>query len=948
MTSMDCKPLQSVLPVVLCLPNRNLQQHQPIVVRRAATEDGPALIILALVSANLRNCSLPTSKIRAMDVFLAISGHLTDESKLDRMVPYIVESLHDEAATVRTAALRTLVQVLMLVTVITPSNAAIFPEYIIPNVKYLLQDPEVSVRCAYAQCISQLVDTAVRYLEIGQALKAYGMFKLSVDVHEYDQTHVEISYDVSMQDLQISVQEHLSVLLVDPSSAVKRAVLNDISSLCIFLGRQKTNDILLSHMITYLNDRDWLLRHAFFDSVVDVAACAGGRSLEEYMLPLMIQAISDVEEAVVGKVLATLTSLCELGLFQKMRIWELMSVTLGFLYHPNAWIKQGAASFIAAAARLLPVSDVWCILYPSLRHFLKCDVVNIDEMNLLNAVKSPLPRQILDATVQWAMKTDKAGFWKKFRRSNKTDSPREHAVSLRKPSLLASNIIKPDEDEIQIDKLQQLGMTPNEETKLLAMRDYVVKLANAMSSFTSRSSHDSNKDKNLHIVGDIELQKLGVVPQTIFLKNRPLDHTSRPYRPSGFGTPLEDLRRRLATINESAHSVGLQPSPLSNFAPLLNTNPLTSSSSVTHSVTDRPISPTESILSTTSHQIFRPSNRLHVGSTDCPKAAPAVGPSRTNATGLLDTYPYIRSEASLQLSGTSSPISVSPSIRGSQHQRLPSLLPISTYDGQDPGISNLLENLYLDNNRVLQQDFGPKIHEGPSRRRNVARHMFTSRDGSAKKTEAILVSNLSSHSDAITGIAMSPDHIFFVTSSDDQTVKVWDTARLERNVTSKPRHTYSQHHAKVKCLCILENSHCFISAAEDGSLHVVRVHVTQSSGLPKYTRLQVVREYHVHTSGEYITCMSHYNTDGSSNLIYATTHSVITTLDLRTMRALQTLQNPRHYGPITCLCIDRKRTWIIVGTSTGVLTLWDRRFGLLLKGWHVGVSPSFRPVRIHQ
>ena len=43
----------------------------------------------------------------------------------------------------------------------------------------------------------------------------------------------------------------------------------------------------------------------------------------------------------VAKVLSSLTSLCELGLFQKMRIWELMSATLGFLYHPNIWIRQG-------------------------------------------------------------------------------------------------------------------------------------------------------------------------------------------------------------------------------------------------------------------------------------------------------------------------------------------------------------------------------------------------------------------------------------------------------------------------------------------------------------------------------------------------------------------------------------------------------------------------------
>jgi phosphoinositide-3-kinase regulatory subunit 4 len=73
--------------------------------------DGPALIILALVTANIRNCLLPSSKVRALDVFLALSSHLTDEAKLDRMVPYIVDLLHDDAAIVRAAALRTLMQV---------------------------------------------------------------------------------------------------------------------------------------------------------------------------------------------------------------------------------------------------------------------------------------------------------------------------------------------------------------------------------------------------------------------------------------------------------------------------------------------------------------------------------------------------------------------------------------------------------------------------------------------------------------------------------------------------------------------------------------------------------------------------------------------------------------------------------------------------------------------
>jgi len=142
--------------------------------------------------------------------------------------------------------------------------------------------------------------------------------------------------------------------------------------------------------------------------------------------------------------------------------------------------------------------------------------------------------------------------------------------------------------------------------------------------------------------------------------------------------------------------------------------------------------------------------------------------------------------------------------------------------------------------------------------------------------------------------------------------------------------------------------HCFASAAEDGSLHVIRVHVNQSGSLPKYAKLQTIREYRVDSPGEYITCMIHYNSDVASNLVFATTHSVITILDLRTMRVLQHMQNPRHFGPITCMCLDRKRTWILVGTSMGVLSLWDRRFGLLVKSWQVGKTSSGKFARVNQ
>lgn len=73
--------------------------------------DGPASLILSLISANGRNCSRPSSKLRALNIFLALSPHLTDEANPDRMVPYIVDLLHNGAAVVRPASLHSLVQI---------------------------------------------------------------------------------------------------------------------------------------------------------------------------------------------------------------------------------------------------------------------------------------------------------------------------------------------------------------------------------------------------------------------------------------------------------------------------------------------------------------------------------------------------------------------------------------------------------------------------------------------------------------------------------------------------------------------------------------------------------------------------------------------------------------------------------------------------------------------
>ena len=75
-------------------------------------------MLLSLVCADIRNCVRPSSVVRALDISLALGRYLTDETKLDRLVPYLVAVLQDDMAFVRSAALKTLTQTVSLLSLL--------------------------------------------------------------------------------------------------------------------------------------------------------------------------------------------------------------------------------------------------------------------------------------------------------------------------------------------------------------------------------------------------------------------------------------------------------------------------------------------------------------------------------------------------------------------------------------------------------------------------------------------------------------------------------------------------------------------------------------------------------------------------------------------------------------------------------------------------------------
>jgi phosphoinositide-3-kinase regulatory subunit 4 len=138
------------------------------------------VLIASLLCACLRNVKLPQARRGAIQLLHDSSLFIEDDARLQLVIPYVVALLSDTAAIVRCAALQTLCNVLSMVQVFPPTDAKIFPEYILPLLSMLPDDTEESVRILYAANIHKIAETSYRFMMCSKDEHETGS---SLDVH---------------------------------------------------------------------------------------------------------------------------------------------------------------------------------------------------------------------------------------------------------------------------------------------------------------------------------------------------------------------------------------------------------------------------------------------------------------------------------------------------------------------------------------------------------------------------------------------------------------------------------------------------------------------------------------------------------------------------------------------------------------------------------------------
>lgn len=972
------KPDAKLFPLCIDIPN---YQHQASPTPSLAVDDGN-LIFLTIVVSCIRGTARSSARLRGFELLLAFAERLTDEAKLDRVVPYVATLLTDKSEQVKIGALRTMTQILAMVQVVSPINAYIFPEYVLQRLEPYLPDSSVPtsalIRMHYAWCIGTLATTAARYLDMIQALRAEGSLPTTDPEAEDDLTSSahRNQFDSDRQNLLAAFEKHTKALLTDSDASVRRAMLRSVSDLCVFFGSPRANDVVLSHLNTYLNDPDWMLKCAFFDAIVGVAVFVGGASLEGYILPLMVQALTDPEEFVVEKVIRAFSSIAELGLFQRSKTWELVDIVARLTMHPNLWIREAATQFISAASKYLSVADRHSILVNLIKPYLKVVPSDFSELRILDSLKKPLSRLVMDMASNWAVQSQKGLFWgpAKQQQTFTFGSSDESLPTISGRELdpkILQRMPKNEEDEQWLRKLRNAGMTLEDDFKLVALREFVWRV-------TRRRRSDSINSTPSRFNNIVTLKDLNIIPHTVTFESnaRQVVEQARKSRtleeedvqPRTITDALLDAStteadalatRRISHVDTQAERLVREEAGTRQIS-IPSRPKFSSSPSDFRSDQDSPSSDVPSRRNSLQVPRHSPGTQSPIGSFGAGdhfqslrhrhsaisllnrgdnKAVAEIGTTSANAFGKVDAI------AARDASRTRQP--TSPLAVEHQRHRSPSRIRFKeahNYTGNDPTVLKLLDSILLERLPPDEMEFGPRIQ--PNIRRQPIKHKDTHQapTGIPWRPEGILIATLGEHTAAVTRILVAPDHSFFITGSDDGSVKVWDTSRLERNISRKSRQTFRLGDGtKVTSLVFVEQTYCFVATGNDGSVHVVRVDYYQGpDGGGKFGRLRILREYQL-PEGDYAVWSEHYKEDNKSVLLMATNSCKIIALDLRTMTELFTLKNPLNHGTPTCFCVDRKHHWLLLGTSHGVLDLWDLRFKLRLKAWVFhGASPIHR------
>ena len=417
-------------------------------------DSGSLLVLTGVVTASVRALKLTSSQEQSLSVLQWLAVRQSSEVILERILPFITFYLSSPVAAIRSAAIHALVNSLGAVRSVPRGDANTFPEFILPQLLPLCQDSSVAVRAALAHHLATIAELASTFLDMASSGA------------EQDIQEVGSSYDTEVSALHELLARMVTLLLEDSNNSVKQVVVSrGAARLAVFFGRQRANDVLLSHMITFLNDKeDSQLRFCFYDNIAGVASFVGWQC-SPILRPLLEQGLGDTEEYVVARAITAMADLVGQGLLEKVATFDMMRSTVPFLLHSNLWVRHASVGLVAALATRLDTVEVQVKLGSLLAAYLRQPLVQVERPALLlGQLREHVPRAVLEQVLKYQ---DTPGLLNVL-------EERQTARRLCRGS--GMQVVYPDLSPSLrqlFGRLAEAGMLPGVEEQLLGLKEYV-------------------------------------------------------------------------------------------------------------------------------------------------------------------------------------------------------------------------------------------------------------------------------------------------------------------------------------------------------------------------------------------------------------------------------------------------------------------------------------------
>ncbi|PKA48283.1 putative serine/threonine-protein kinase CCRP1 [Apostasia shenzhenica] len=821
------------------------------------------VLIASLLCSCIRSVKQPQLRRAAVLMLKSCSFYIDDEDRLQHVLPYVIAMLSDPAAIVRCAALETLCDVLALVQDFPPSDAKIFPEYILPMLSMLPDDSEESVRICYASNIFKIALAAYRFLICSNSLADTGSFDKSVTskplppATETSGNRQTDKGDLQLGQLRKSIAEVVQELVMGPKQTpnIRRALLQNIGHLCYFFGQRQCNDFLLPILPAFLNDRDEQLRAVFYGQIIFVCYFVGQRSVEEYLLPYIEQALTDGMEAVIVNALDCLSMLCRSGFLRKRIVLDMIERSFPLLCYPSQWVRRSVTTFIAASSRSLGPVDSYVYLNPVLHPFLQREPTSLcSETSLLSCLKPSVSKsvfyQVLEKTRSSDMLERQRKIW--YNSSSQTDQ--------------WETLEKINWDAGDLDPMKKTWS-----------REPTAQLVKCSSISVSKAAPNDAEDN--HSRRGNSFNANGAVD------SRDSSFTTDRMHFSGFVSPPTNANNGFL-LDGSSEGI-----PVYSYMEK-------------HNVRMASKGPDSSLRW----------NTIGVASS----CMPWVG-SANKSTGLSSSVPP------RLVSGSLFDITNSKMGYGPDGNEIDTSFYI-TSKFQDVTVSDTMKN----SSSMGDDKYQPDVTVLPS----VSRTSAVPDVG--WKPRGVLLAHLQEHFSSVNDIAISDDHSFFVSASNDSSVKIWDTKKLEKDISFHSRLTYPLGQSQALCVTMLRGTGQVVVGASDGRLHLFSVDYVSrgsSSAVERYSGIADIKRKEA--GGAVLSLLNCSSSDSGSfhTVLYSTQGCGIHLWDTRTNLASWTFRATPEEGYISSLVMGQCGNWFVSGSSRGVLTLYDLRFLLPVNSW---------------